>query len=104
MYVAPFLSSLSFLHAAAPEPGLINGGLVPHVSYIGHCTLCILYRTLHPVHPLLSARGRGPLSRCPTVPQQGHPHGSDSELGGRELWEPYFFSTLTFGSFFSRVG
>lgn len=92
MYVAPFLSSLSFLHAAAPEPGLINGGLVPHVSYIGHCTLCI-----HFYQPVA-------VGRCPTVPQQGHPHGSDSELGARELWEPYFFSTLTFGSFFSRVG
>lgn len=67
MYVAPFLSSVSFLHAAAPEPGLINGGLVPRVSYIGHCTLCILYQTLHPVHPLLSARGRGPLSHCPSA-------------------------------------
>ncbi|NXC20536.1 GNDS protein, partial [Corythaeola cristata] len=34
---------LSFLHTATPEPGLINGGAGPP---------CVLYWTLHPVHPI----------------------------------------------------
>lgn len=50
--ILPFLSSFQ---TAAPEPGWINGGLVPRASYIGHCTLCSLFLMLHPVHPISDA-------------------------------------------------
>ncbi|KAM9595290.1 ral guanine nucleotide dissociation stimulator isoform 4-T4 [Morphnus guianensis] len=46
------LCCCSFLSTTTPEPGLINGGRVPHASYAGHCTLRILYLTLHLLHPI----------------------------------------------------
>lgn len=73
--ILPFLS---FLHTAAPEPGLINGGLVPHVSCVRHCTLCIVL-----CHPWTWAALMLPLGRdaCTAVvamrvDREGWEHGS----------------------------
>lgn len=73
---------LSFLRTAAPEPGLINGELVPRASRIGCCTPRVPYRTLHPVHPLLSAHGNGPLSPCRSAGTPPLRWQRAGELGG----------------------